>query len=94
VAGEAEREYGVVTVKPAPLLATPLTVTITFPVVAPEGTDVAMLVALQLVVVAGVPLKVTVLVPSADPKFVPTIVTGLPTGPDVRDRLEITGSKP
>ena len=54
---------GTVTVKVEPLLATPPTVTTTLPVVAPVGTVVAMLVALQLVTVAAVPLKVTVLVP-------------------------------
>ena len=54
---------GTVTVKSEPLLATPPTVTTTFPVVAPVGTVVAMLVALQVVMVAVVPLKVTELVP-------------------------------
>ena len=71
-----------------PLLATPPTVTTTFPVVAPAGTDVAMLVEVQLVVVAGVPLNVTV---PEDPKFVPVIVTAVPTGPEVGFRLIITG---
>jgi hypothetical protein len=52
-----------VTVKATPLLATPLTVTITLPVVAPFGTGAVMLVALQLVGVAPIPLNVTVLVP-------------------------------
>ncbi len=52
-----------VTVKVTPLLACPLTVTTTGPVVAATGTGTAMLVALQLVGVAVVPLKVTVLVP-------------------------------
>ena len=42
-----------------------------------------MLVALQAVGVANVPLNVTVLVPGVAPKFVPAIVTGVPTGPDV-----------
>ena len=51
------------TVKVTPLLACPLTVTITSPVVAPEGTGAAMLVALQLLGVAVFPLKVSVLVP-------------------------------
>src|SRR6266513_5473780 len=54
---------GGVTVKGRPLLAVPLTVTTTFPVVAPAGTDVSMLVSLQEVAVAGVPLKVIVLDP-------------------------------
>jgi hypothetical protein len=75
------------TVKFTPLVATPPTVTSTLPVVAPVGTDVAMLVALQVVTVAAVPLNVTVLVPCEDPKFVPVIVTGVPTGPDVVDSL-------
>jgi hypothetical protein len=42
-----------------------------------------MLVALQLVGVPAVPLNVTVLVPCVVPKFVPVIVTEVPTGPDV-----------
>jgi hypothetical protein len=52
-----------VTVKVTPLLATPLTVTTTLPLVAPPGTVTVMLVALQLLTVAGVPLNVTVLLP-------------------------------
>ena len=68
----------VVTVKLTPLLATPPTVTNTFPVVAPAGTGTTMLVALQLVGVDEVPLNVTVLVPCVDPKFVPVIVTDAP----------------
>jgi hypothetical protein len=54
---------GAVTVKLTPLLATPPTVTTTLPVLAPLGTGTAILVALQLVGVAAVPLNVTVLVP-------------------------------
>src|SRR5260221_8194843 len=45
------------------------------------------LVADQLVGVAAVPLNVTVLVPCVAPKFVPVIVTAVPTGPFVGDRL-------
>jgi hypothetical protein len=71
-----------VTVKLTPLLATPPTVTTTFPVVAPLGTVTVMPVALQLVGVPAVPLNVTVLVPCVAPKFVPVIITGVPTGPD------------
>jgi hypothetical protein len=51
------------TVKFIPLLLTPLAFTTTLPVVAPDGTGTAMLVALQLVGVAVVPLKATVPVP-------------------------------
>ena len=50
-----------------------------------------MLVALQLVDVAGVPLNVTVLVPCVAPKLAPAIVTVAPTGPCVRPRLVILG---
>ena len=51
------------TVKGAALLARPPTVTTTLPVVAPAGTGTRMLVVLQLVGVAVVPLNVTVLAP-------------------------------
>jgi hypothetical protein len=61
-------------VKFTPLLATPLTVTPTFPVVAPLGTVAVMLVELQAVVVAVVPLKVTL---PLELKFVPRVVTGV-----------------
>jgi hypothetical protein len=83
---------GTGTVKPTPLLATPPTVTTTLPVVAPLGTVAVMLAALQLVAVAAVPLKVTVLVPCAAPKFVPAIATEVPTGPDVGFKLAILGT--
>jgi len=71
-----------VTVKLRALLAIPPTGTTTFPVVAPAGTGTTMLVALQLFGVAATPLNVTVLVPCKAPKFVPVIVTEVPTGPD------------
>jgi hypothetical protein len=81
------------TTKLAPLLATPATVTTTLPVVAPVGTGSTMLVALQeVIVVAAVPLKVTVLVPWVAPKFVPAIVTDVPTAPEVGLRLEMVGA--
>jgi hypothetical protein len=80
------------TVKLLPLLATPETVTTTFPVVAPVGTVVTILVVVQVVAVAVVPLNLTVLVPCGDPKFVPVIVTEAPTAPEVRDRLVIVGA--
>lgn len=51
------------TIKLAPLLSTPLACTNTFPVVAPVGTFATMLLALQLVTVAEVPLNLTVLLP-------------------------------
>ncbi len=79
------------TVKVDPLLAIPDTVTTTLPVVAPIGTGTAMLVALQLVGVADVPLNLTVLVPWGLPKFVPAIVTDVPTVPDAGDKLVMLG---
>src|SRR5260221_707254 len=82
---------GTVTVKLRPLLARPPTVTMTVPVVAPTGTGTTRLVADQLVGVAAVPLNVTVLVPCVAPKFVPVIVTAVPTGPFVGDRLVSVG---
>jgi hypothetical protein len=63
------------TVNVAPLLDWPDTVTTTGPVVAPAGTVVVILVALQAVAVAAVPLNATVLLPCELPKFVPVIVT-------------------
>src|SRR5689334_8322853 len=83
-----------VTVKLTPLLARPPTVTTTLPVVAPDGTGTAMLVADQLVGVAVVPLNLTVLVPCVAPKFVPVIVTDVPTGPLVGDKLVTVGGRP
>ena len=80
------------TVKEKPLLAIPPTVTTTFPAIAPVGTGTVMLVALQLVGVAAVPLNVTVLVPWLAPKFEPVIVTGAPTTPDVGLRLVMEGA--
>lgn len=82
---------GTVTVKFTPLLVTPPTVTRTFPVVAPVGTGATMLVAVQLVGVAVVPLNLTVLVPWVAPKFVPVIVTEAPVKPDVGFRPVILG---
>ena len=84
-------EPPLLTVNGIPLLTTPLTVTTTLPVVAAEGTDVAMFVALQLVTAATVPLKVTV---PLDPKLAPVIVSELPTDPDAEDKLEINGRRP
>jgi hypothetical protein len=81
----------VVTVKVTPLLATPPTVTTTLPVVAPLGTATTMLVAVQLVGTPATPLNFTVLVPCVAPKFVPVIVTDIPTGPDVTLRLPMLG---
>jgi hypothetical protein len=89
--GLSEAMLGARTVKFTPLLAKLLTVTTTLPVVAPLGTGATMLVAFQLVGVAVVPLKVTVLAPCEAPKFVPVIVTEVPAEPDAGDRLVMLG---
>jgi hypothetical protein len=52
-------EGGLLTVNWTPLLATPLTVTVTGPVVALDGTVVVMLVSLQLLTEASTPLNRT-----------------------------------
>jgi hypothetical protein len=78
-------------VNPVALLATPPTVTTTFPVVAPEGTGTVMDVVLHADGTPVVPLNVTVLVPCGDPNPVPVIVTDVPTMPFVGERLEIAG---
>jgi hypothetical protein len=79
------------TVNVTPLLAPPV-VTTTGPVVAPTGTVATMLVGLQLpIVVAGVPLKVTVL-PCIVPKLDPAIVTDWPGVPAFGVSDEIAGS--
>src|SRR5260370_32638227 len=80
------------TAKLIPLLATPDTVTTTLPVVAPAGTGATMLVALQLVGVASVPLNCTVLVPWVAPKFVPVMVTDVPTAAEVGDKPVTPGA--
>jgi hypothetical protein len=83
---------GEVTVKSTPLLATPLTVTTTFPVVAPVGTVAFMLVELKLVMVALVPLNVTVSFAWVEPKLLPAITTVEPTAPVLGVRLLMTGA--
>jgi len=80
-----------VTVKLTPLLATDPTLTTTLPVVAPEGTEVTMLVSLQLVETTGMPLKVSELNPLVPPKLDPFIVNDVPTGPDEGLKLVIVG---
>jgi hypothetical protein len=63
------------------------------PVAAPEGTVTPMLVALQLVAVAVVPLNVTVLVPWVTPKLVPLMVTAAPTAPVFGVKLVMLGAE-
>jgi hypothetical protein len=80
-----------ITVKATPLLATPDTVTTTFPVVAAVGTVTLIVVEFQLVKLAVVPLNFTLL-PKLVPKPVPVIVTAVPTDPDVTERLVMLGA--
>jgi hypothetical protein len=59
--------------------------------VAPVGTNAEMLVGLQLLVVAAVPLKVTELPPCVEPKLEPAIVIDTPTGPTFGESDVIDG---
>jgi len=81
-----------VTRKVPPLLARPLTVTTTLPVVAPAGTGAMIVVLLQLVGVALSPLKVKVLVPCVFPKPVPVIVTEVPGSPVLGLKVAMVGA--
>jgi len=63
----------------------------TLPVVAPLGTGAVMLVLAQLVGVAAVPLKRTVLPPCVVPKLVPVMITEVPAGPEVGETLVMLG---
>lgn len=81
----------VITVKLTPLLVTPFTVTTTNPDVAPTGTGTVMLVAPQLVGVAGTPLNAIVLDPCVAPKLEPLTVTAAPTLPEVGDNAVMAG---
>src|SRR5207245_9355667 len=74
------------------LITPPATVATRLPLLAPAGTGATMLVALQLVGVAAVPLNFTVLVPCVAPKLAPVIVTDVPTNPDVGFRLVMLGA--
>jgi len=70
----------------------PETLTTTLPVVAPEGTGTAMLVELQLVGDAVVPLNLIVLVPWLEPKPAPLTVIDVPDPPVVGDKLVMPGA--
>jgi hypothetical protein len=51
-----------------------------------------MLLAVQLVGVAAVPLNRTLLVPCGDPKLLPAMVTVVPTGPVLGDTDAMLGA--
>src|ERR1700691_1200340 len=88
--GVVAPDVDVAIVKPTPLLETPPAVTTTLPEVAPAGTVVMTLVALQPLTAAAVPVKVTV--PTTFPKLIPVIVAWVPAEPDVGLRLEMVGA--
>ena len=73
------RDGAVVTVKSVALVAVPPgVVTVILPVVAPDGTVAVTDVAVLVVNVAVTPLNLTAVTPV---RFVPVIVTLVPTGP-------------
>ena len=80
-----------VTVKLAALLATPETVTKTFPEDALEGTCATIPAAVQVEGAVATPLKVRELDPCVAPKFSPKTVTSVLCGPEDGDKLEIVG---
>jgi len=77
-----------------PVLATPpAAVTTTVPVTAPTGTVAVILVALQFVMVATLPLEnVTLPVPCDGPKFAPAMTMDEPTAPVLGVRLVMLGA--
>jgi len=83
-----------VTMKVTPLLACPSTVTTTGPVLAPAGTLTVILSSSHFLAAAFRPLKVTVLIPCAVPKFSPLTFTESPTPPSSGFSLPITGGGP
>jgi hypothetical protein len=61
-------------------------------VVAPEGTVTTILVSLQEeTVVAATPLNVMVLAPCGKPKFFPSMITVLPTEPELGFKFLMRG---
>jgi len=92
VAGDRLVRMGLaLSVKVRGLLATPPMVTTTLPVAVPTGGKVTICVGPHIVGVAGMPLKVTVLVPGDKPKGPPLICTAVPTVPEVGDKLVMVG---
>jgi hypothetical protein len=85
--GDTPRIAGDVSVKASPLLSRFDTITITFPELVPAGTGATICVLLQLVAVVVTSLNATVLDPCAEPKLVPVIVTAVPAGPTLGDKL-------
>ena len=63
------------------------------PVIAPLGTAAASRFAEANVTGAGTPLIVTELADAVVPKFIPSMVTVAPTGPEVGLKLPIIGAE-
>ena len=84
---------GASTVKPVIDVAreTPSTVTLMGPLVAPAGTAVTIWVGVLLVTTAAVPLKVTRLLIGPTSKFVPVMVTVVPTVAPAGEKPEMVG---
>ena len=79
-------------VKLAVLVAVnPFTITAIVPFVAAVGTVVVILVAVEAVTIAAVPLKLTVLAEGVVLKFVPVIVTVVPAPPPKGLNAEMVG---
>jgi hypothetical protein len=91
-AGERVVMAGSFTVKglPGEVPTTLVTSTATAPVVVPAGTVQVTLVSDHVVTVAFVPLKDTV--PWEKPKFVPWMITVVPTVPEAGERVVMAGS--
>jgi hypothetical protein len=70
---------------------TPLTFTVIIPVVAPGGTVVVMVLVVDSLTTAVVPLKETILSPGLVLKFVPEIITVAPTAALIGLKLVIAG---
>lgn len=70
---------------------TPLTVTDINPVVAPAGTEVVMLVAVEEETTAAVPLNRTIFSVGVVLKLVPVMVTVVPSAPIFGVKLEMVG---
>lgn len=80
-----------VTVKVVALFTVPPSViTLIFPVVAPTGTVILILVAKSLVIVAVTPWTVTFVAPN---RLVPVMVTVVPTAPEVGEQREMKGGR-
>ena len=78
-----------ITVKSVVLVALPLAeLTDMVPLVAPDGTVVVIVVAVEFVTTDWVPLNFTVLLAGVVLKFAPVMVTVAPVDPDAGEKLK------